>query len=69
MGLFSTGSDDVIVACVREVIDQLNQVRMSAMKMVVSISIHMAKTTCCICNDFRVYCLISKVGGTRSLWS
>ena len=30
MGLFSTGSDDVIVACVREVIDQLNQVSISS---------------------------------------
>lgn len=30
VGLFSTGSDDVIVACVREVIDQLNQVSMSS---------------------------------------
>ena len=30
MGLFCTGSDDVIVACVREVIDQLNQVSMSS---------------------------------------
>ena len=30
VGLFSPGSDDVIVACVREVIDQLNQVSMSS---------------------------------------
>ena len=30
VGLFSIGSDDVIVACVREVIDQLNQVSMSS---------------------------------------
>lgn len=32
MGLFCTGSDDVIVACVREVIDQLNQVSIFSME-------------------------------------